>query len=399
MKKLPILSFLYYIVAWTACTSAFVAPFQRRLQQRTFTHQYASRRDFLVTSALAATVPDATTAAAKPQPLATMPMIRIQLPNNGYGREYIAMPVYINGQGPYDFMLDTGLTTEFITPHLEKEVVMKNLDDSRSFSVQGIAAAGTSTQRLVDLKGVSLCCQQGDGDRMMMIPVPNLHAIVTDFPQEHLDPKHDPIEEMLGMEFLSMYDVDLDFPANQIRLYEQGTLSCPQGMVAIPATVINETGLLAIRVKKVGFEQPVVALLDCGSAFSVVNWAATPFLGMSSDKKDYGKLPAIQGIGVDGKTIELPISPKQAFSFVGEPRLAQGRIVGFQEPPVDWKPWEPIHVAVGDLPAFSNVLGDGVTPYRGPAVLIGLDVLSQRRIILQGSETRHRQIFITKDIS
>lgn len=385
-------------VALIACSSGFVAPFQQRQQISILIPQYASRRDFLVTSALASAAPSAAVATTHqtPQPLVVLPMVRIQLPKNGFGREYIAMPLYIHGQGPYEFMLDTGLTTEFITPHLDTEVCNNSRtkpESLRSFSVQGIAAAGTSTQRLVDLKGVSLCCKR-DGGKLL---VPDLHAIVTDFPQEHLDPNHDPIEGMLGMEFLSMFDVDLDFPKNKIRLYEQGTLPCPKGMVEIPATVINETGLLAIRVTKPGLEQPVIALLDCGSAFSVVNWAATPFLGMSSEKKDYRNFPAIQGIGVDGKTIQLPVSPKQAFTFVGDPRFDQGRIVGFQESPVDWTPWEPVNVAVGDLPAFSNVLGDGITPYRGPAVLIGLDVLSQRRIVLKGSETRRRQIFITKE--
>ncbi len=397
MKQAIFLSLLLYTI-WTAGVRALIAPIHLQRQKKITTPHYASRRDFLVTSALAATAPDATCATANqtPQPLVTLPMIRLQLPKNGFGREYIAMPLYINGKGPYEFMLDTGLTAEFITPHLEKEVIMaKPNSSSRSFSVQGIAAAGMSTQRLVDLPGVSLCCKR-DGESLN---VPELHAIVTDFPQEHIDPKHDPIEGMLGMEFLSMYDVDLDFPNNQIRLYEQGTVSCPKGMIEIPATVINETGLLAIRVKKPGLNQPVVALLDCGSAFSVVNWAATTFLGMSTDKKDYQNLPAIQGIGVDGKSIQLPISPQQSLTFVGEPRMDQGRIVGFQEPPTDWRFWKPISLAVGDLPAFSNVLGDGVTPYRGPAVLIGLDILSQRRIIFKGSDTRRRQIFIAKDIA
>ena len=118
---------------------------------------------------------------------------------------------------------------------------------------------------------------------------------------------------------------------------------------------------------------------------------------MSSDKQDYQKLPTIQGVGVDGKTIQLPISPTQALTFVGDPRIEQGRLVGFQEAPDNWKPWDPVNLAVGDLPAFSDVLGDGVTPYRGPAVLIGLDILSQRRVILKGSETRRRQIFVTNE--
>lgn len=384
---------LLYVIS-IASTSAFVARLQQQQQQRRIqTPHYASRRDFLVASALASAAPNAVAENNK-TPLVDLPMIRIQLPKNGFGQDYVAMPLYINGKGPYDFMLDTGLTTEFITPHLEKEISPEKTAALRSMSIQGIAAAGTSTQRLIDLKGASLCCKRDGG----MIPVSDLHAIVTDFPQEHLDPKHDPIKGMLGMEFLSMYDVDLDFPANRIRLYEQGTFGpLPKGMAEVPATVINETGLLAIRVKASGSDQPIIALLDCGSAFSVVNWAATPFLGMSSNKKDYQNLPAIQGIGVDGKSMNLPISSKQALTFVGDPRIEQGRIVGFQEPPTDWNAWEPVNVAVGDLPAFSNVLGDGITPYRGPAVLIGLDILSQRRVILQGSETRRRKIFISTD--
>jgi hypothetical protein len=45
-----------------------------------------------------------------------------------------------------------------------------------------------------------------------------------------------------------------------------------------------------------------------------------------------------------------------------------------------FKPWDDITVAVGDLPVFSDLLGDGKNPYNVPTVLIGLDILSQRRL-------------------
>ena len=32
------------------------------------------------------------------------------------GREYVIIQLYIQGKGPYDFMVDSGLTTELITP-------------------------------------------------------------------------------------------------------------------------------------------------------------------------------------------------------------------------------------------------------------------------------------------
>ena len=46
-------------------------------------------------------------------------MVRLRLPKGGFGREYIALKMKIKGQGPFDFMVDSGLTTELITPHLQ----------------------------------------------------------------------------------------------------------------------------------------------------------------------------------------------------------------------------------------------------------------------------------------
>jgi len=50
------------------------------------------------------------------KPLADYPMRRLRLPKGGLGRQYVIIQVYIEGNGPYDFMLDSGLTTEMITP-------------------------------------------------------------------------------------------------------------------------------------------------------------------------------------------------------------------------------------------------------------------------------------------
>jgi hypothetical protein len=54
------------------------------------------------------------------EPLADLPMVRLSLPQGGFGREYVALKLKIKGEGPFDFMVDTGLTTEFITPHLQQ---------------------------------------------------------------------------------------------------------------------------------------------------------------------------------------------------------------------------------------------------------------------------------------
>ncbi len=46
----------------------------------------------------------------------TTKSIRLRLPKGGLGREYIIIQLYIKGKGPFDFMVDSGLTTELITP-------------------------------------------------------------------------------------------------------------------------------------------------------------------------------------------------------------------------------------------------------------------------------------------
>ena len=50
------------------------------------------------------------------KPIADLPMRRLRLPKDGMGREYVIIQLYIQGKGPYDFMVDSGLTTELVTP-------------------------------------------------------------------------------------------------------------------------------------------------------------------------------------------------------------------------------------------------------------------------------------------
>lgn len=50
------------------------------------------------------------------------------------------------------------------------------------------------------------------------------------------DPDHDPVEGMLGMELLSLFDADFDWPAGRLRLYKPG-----EG-----AAVAQEAGLIEV---------------------------------------------------------------------------------------------------------------------------------------------------------
>lgn len=346
------------------------------------------RRRILFGAALLANIPTVSNAAASSL-LVDVPMIRLKLPKNGLGQDYVAMELCVKGRTA-EFMIDSGLTLEMVTPHLKEQL---NLQSEQSLR-KGLAAGGATGQlNIVDLRETFVC---ENGKELLALP--DMHAIVTDFPQEHIDPKHDPVEGMLGQEVLSRYDVDLDFVKKRVRLYEPGTAD-KKSTVEIPASVINESGLIAIRLTTGGVgQQPVPAILDCGSTFSVLNWKAASILGLPP-KEDaaYASGPSIEALGIDGRPVRLP-TIQRPLSFAGEFIRKQGRLVGFQSPPTSWKPWKPVTLAVGDLPVFEDVLGDGKTPYNGPAALLGLDVLAQRRIIFEsagdGSRNRRRRVFV-----
>ncbi len=322
--------------------------------------------------------------ATKSEALVDVPMIRLRLPKGGFGREYIALKMKIQDQGPFDFMIDSGLTTELITPHLQATLGISQGTNR----LKGIAGGGeTALNPIVELSDVSIDV----GDNRSGPNLPKLNAIITDFPQEHIDPAHDPVEGMVGMEFLSLFDVDLDFPKNRIRLFEPESADT-NGLAEIPAVVINESMLIGIRISTPDTKngQPILGFLDCGSTFSCINWKAAEILGLPPQNDPlYRKGPAITALGIDGRPLALPTVRKQ-LSYAGNPifDLESRRPVGFEPPPPNWKPWDTVPIAVGDLSVFSNILGDSVKPYQGPAALIGLDILAQRRVIL-GAGTKN----------
>lgn len=334
--------------------------------------------------------------AATATPVADLPMIRLQLPQQAVGREYVVVRLKVNGQGPFEFMVDSGLTTEMISPHLQQTL---GITPKRGGGiVRGLAAGGDSSEALLELDGVSLCCGEFAGTSRDELKLPPLHAVVTDFPQEHIDRKHN-VEGMVGMELLDMFDADFDFPKNRLRLWSPGTAAgeaSKKGLVTIPDAVLNETGLLGLRVTSptATSKQPVVGILDCGASFSCVNWAAAKFLGLPpKDDSAYRNSPAIMGIGIDGRPLMLPTHELQ-FTYVGEVSKDASGQVKFEDPPPSFKPWSPVTVGIGDLPVFSQLLGDGITPHNGPAVLLGLDVLSQRRVILETGRGRARRMYV-----
>jgi Aspartyl protease len=353
--------------------------------------------------------------------IADIPMIRIQIPAGVLGREYVAIQLKIQGNGPFDFLIDTGSTTEMITPHLQQSLNFNDDVKAKQQPKQGFGAGGSVMYtNLIKLSGASLCCGTTSATsstdiKQQELSLPTLHAVITDFPQEHIDPKHDPIEGMIGMELLEQYDIDFDFAAQRFRLWKPGSCTVATmnsdnddsstSLIEIPAVTINETGLIGIRITTPSAAsknlQPILGFLDCGSTFSVVNWEGSQYLDLPKEGSPiYNNELKVVALGIDGKLIQLSTIPT-SITYTGNviQDSQAGQIVGFEQPPPNWQSWEQIQLAVGNLPAFASLLSiDGITPYKGPVALIGLDILSQRRVIIGANDptkrTRQRRVLV-----
>lgn len=144
--------------------------------------------------------------------------------------------------------------------------------------------------------------------------------------------------------------------------------------------------------------------LTSQASFSALNWQAAALAGLPPQGDAlFSKNPPIYTLGVDGKPKLQVTSPVQ-LTFAGNVASkgdGKGKSMTFEPPPAGWKAWEPVVAAVGDLPVFAQLLGDGTTPFAGPAALIGLDVLSQRRVVLSAPRSaaelgsRMRRLYVS----
>ncbi|CAE7532694.1 unnamed protein product [Symbiodinium pilosum] len=218
-----------------------------------------------------------------------------------------------------------------------------------------------------------------------------LHATCVDFAQAAIAQQQDiKLDGMLGQLPLHQdFAVDVDpemrrltirDPADSQELASQGGLRRIPGL-ALPSRLLGVELLHTPQTR--GFSsvsQSVPALVDTGSANSVVNWPAAELLfGLRPGDKVVRDAPRIRAIGVGGGAIDMPLL---RFS-IG--LVAEGDHVAPQA----------VRVALGDAEVFADIFGreeSGSWPFGlgpkplKPAALIGQDILSQQRYLLVASE-------------
>lgn len=212
---------------------------------------------------------------AAPEPRYVAPTLRDRI-----GRVWA--PVYINGQGPFRLVLDTGANRSAVIQSLATRIGTP----IESKTVRLLGATGSSIVPLIHVDSIEV----GDlwlGDRKL--------AIVQDV--------FGGAEGVLGADGLSDKRVFIDFRNDQISIRRSGALALSPGFTRVPVK-IRHGHLLMFDVKLAGIRTK--AMLDTGAQTTIGNTSLRTALARQARN---GVANSIMGVTLDvqqGVTYDAP---------------------------------------------------------------------------------------------
>ena len=187
--------------------------------------------------------------------------------------------VYVNGRGPYTFLIDSASSRTVIYEHVRQQLGM-DYSSSDPITVYGINDAMTARAAEPDVIHVA------------GIPVKGVTIGVLPDAVQHNDP-----DGILGMDILSRYFVVLDRKAMQLRLLDRNSAQAQayRSWTALPLMQRSLKNLpvdfwfLTVRFN----DHPISTLLDLGAGLTLLNWDAASRMGVREKSfQKYGPPPA-----------------------------------------------------------------------------------------------------------
>jgi predicted aspartyl protease len=180
---------------------------------------------------------------------------------------YAVLPVSVAGSEPLLFILDTAAGGSVISPATRAALA---IDESQARFDTIVGAGGRSEMESVPLAALRV------GD----FTVEDLRAVVIDLSKFQRSPST-PYAGILGQDFLKRFDVEIDLPAERLRLH-RNTNQRPSFDAGPPVRSLSEeVGWLVFDAMLEG--RPVRALLDSGAPRTIVNWHAARAIGLSEN--------------------------------------------------------------------------------------------------------------------
>lgn len=289
----------------------------------------------------------ATQAASAREPVAEIPY---RFDYDGW----ITVQARVNGEGPYDFIVDTGATLSVVFSNLESDHIFPEIGGEPR-RILGLIEANDLPPRYIGAIDVS-------GQRL-----DDFTSVVID---DWAPPRRTP-QGVLGLDFLSRYTVFIDPATATIKLYADGRpdIVDAKGWSSVrmrDKTFIKDTNpLYVVRARIRSRTYPFI--LDLGASGTVVNFSAVDDM-LSSRRIN---------LGAQATSIRRP---KVQDLFGNEHR---SRFVRIQRMKIGGVSWRNKTVSVYNSGVF-NELGISNMPYG----LLGADMFRDRQLVLDFPKKR-----------
>lgn len=179
-------------------------------------------------------------------------------------RGHLLVPVTVDGHEEGLFAVDTGATSNVVTPDFADRL---GPELNRGERMQYHGAHKSADMRMVDIESIQVGEESADAG----------HSVIMDL--SHINGPDMQIDGIVGNSFLDRYDLVIDFPDSKIELLETGSLANAAEGFATATDIAKGMGALIYLDVVVG-GQPMTAVLDTGSGRSAINSAGVRALGL-----------------------------------------------------------------------------------------------------------------------
>lgn len=250
---------------------------------------------------------------------------------------HLVTQVQIHGHGGQLFVVDTGASESAVYAHARARM---KLAAEPGAQIEMHGAGGSQTVQRYRLPRLSVAGVEADRLLVSGLPTGIQHG--------------DEVMGVLGRDVLGGYLVELDLASDRLGLHRPGELPrSARGWNQVPIRLMPRVGLVMLDVMLGGAK--VTAVLDTGARKTFMNWRAARAAGV--DKRE-GVGGAKTAGGATGHAVLYSLRTFDAIA-IGATRF------------------RPSALAISDLPVFVPIGMD-----RAPAMIVGLDLLGDRRFVI-----------------
>jgi len=259
----------------------------------------------------------------------------------------IVVDVLVNGEGPFQFALDTGASISVIHDRLRDRLALQTIPE-QTVIVYGAVTSGRFPLLKVDQ--IQIGRENWATPRFVSMPGETAAS--------------KPMDGILGLDFLSQYAVGFSVRDRAVRLYAPEALNERNyfGWAHVPLdrepVGAGSAALYLFDIEIRGVEIP--AIFDLGASMNMVNWSAARSIGLRpseliGDSAFSGAIDSVEDVG----------------NFIAE-KVTTNRIT-----------WKDELFGVASLPVFETMLkGDR------PCAVLGVGLFNQRDFIIDFARSR-----------